>query len=764
MSSHSQCLLEKCRLCGFNNPSSWKDRKPLKKEKMAKVINEALGIDIEADLEGVHQHYICVCCSMKLNRWKTKTKKMKKTDKKNVKTNISIASFDGGICSSCGNEVVYKPIQKKTLAAFEDEARKAGLLTWCAGERLQIIKLTDTGEVLIHLAVSSDFSWKLTVGGIDSSHMLHQFEVTDIKQVKEVFGRNICKGNDDFEDIIERKRGPDGQVPIRVSKNDTYSPISKTIRHNECFLFVPEGSQRCDMCKIIRPNLCAIRANQSKATPTVPASSTIPNRYLSHSQLLNKSSAQQADRVHLKRKIESLQDKITEMHNKESEVLNHEQSRSMEETVAANADEFNNALPPGSAARLLFDQQLESLKKNKQMRWHPTIIRWCIALQTRSASNYDFLRSTGFLKLPHPSTLHKYSHFADPNAGFSADMLERIVRDVGLDKDGAELKRDVCLLFDEMKIKSGLYYSVRTGKIVGFTDVGSLANEVNRFERRCRGEQEPTLASHVLVIMLRGIFCDLHSPVGYYATATATSDQLFTMIWEAIEFVEIAGFQVRALVSDGASPNRKFYRIHSDPATKTTTYSTLHHLDPSRTLYFICDVPHLIKTARNNFENSGYHNNTRHLHYDKKDIKWTQVLELYEWDIGLERTSPGLRRLHKITYEHLHLTPSLRMRVYMAAQFLSSTVANALEAYGKESTESTVKFIRMFDRFFDCLNVSNCFKGIRNRKEELKEYRSSDDWRFAWLKEEFLGFLDSWESQVNNMENVPNATKKKNAA
>ena len=54
--------------------------------------------------------------------------------------------------------------------------------------------------------------------------------------------------------------------------------------------------------------------------------------------------------------------------------------------------------------------------------------------------------------------------------------------------------------------------------------------------------------------------------------------------------------------------------------------------------------------------------------YNKQQIKWTHLLALYEWDSGLKRTSPGLRMLHKISHEHLHLTPSLRMRVYLAAQ------------------------------------------------------------------------------------------------
>ena len=158
-----------------------------------------------------------------------------------------------------------------------------------------------------------------------------------------------------------------------------------------------------------------------------------------------------------------------------------------------------------------------------------------------------------------------------------------------------------------------------SGKIFGFTDVGSLANEISSFERRCKGEEEPPVATHVLVLMIRGIFSNLHSPIGYYPTTGASSNDLFSCIWEAIEFVETAGFRVRALVSDDAShtsPNRKFYRMHSPIASTATsvTYCTPHKLDPTRNLYFICDVPHLLKTARNNFENSHYHNKTRTLH------------------------------------------------------------------------------------------------------------------------------------------------------
>ena len=61
---------------------------------------------------------------------------------------------------------------------------------------------------------------------------------------------------------------------------------------------------------------------------------------------------------------------------------------------------------------------------------------------------------------------------------------------------------------------------------------------------------------------------------------------------------------------------------------------------------------------------------------------------------------------------------------------LSSTVANTFESVGRPGTSSTVKFIRMMDQFFDCLNVSHPLQGMQSHKPALEPYTSPDDWRF----------------------------------
>lgn len=95
---------------------------------------------------------------------------------------------------------------------------------------------------------------------------------------------------------------------------------------------------------------------------------------------------------------------------------------------------------------------------------------------------------------------------------------------------------------------------------------------------------------------------------------------------------------------------------------------------------------------------------------------------------------------------------------------MSESVSNALMLTGGEEVTETVKFVAIFDKFFDILNVSNFTNGTRKRKRFQHPYRGADDFRLdvrlvgilnrnhviisQWLKEVFLPYLDQWESNV----------------
>ena len=109
-----------------------------------------------------------------------------------------------------------------------------------------------------------------------------------------------------------------------------------------------------------------------------------------------------------------------------------------------------------------------------------------------------------------------------------------------------------------------------------------------------------------------GSYSQICYSFAYFASTGFTSVQLYPCTMEATQVLESLGFLVRALVSDGASPNRKFYNIVSESVD--SFYFTQNPFDRRRRIYLISDVPHLLKTTGNCFKNSCWDKNTRNLH------------------------------------------------------------------------------------------------------------------------------------------------------
>lgn len=62
---------------------------------------------------------------------------------------------------------------------------------------------------------------------------------------------------------------------------------------------------------------------------------------------------------------------------------------------------------------------------------------------------------------------------------------------------------------------------------------------------------------------------------------------------------------------------------------------------------------------------------------------------------------------------------------------LSSHVSEALK-YGKDTdTSETARFCKIFDRFFDCLNVRSMNECVKKRKTDRSPYKNKDDSRLV---------------------------------
>ena len=72
--------------------------------------------------------------------------------------------------------------------------------------------------------------------------------------------------------------------------------------------------------------------------------------------------------------------------------------------------------------------------------------------------------------------------------------------------------------------------------------------------------------------------------------------------------LQIVGLRVICITADGAPPNRKFFKLRriGELVKFGVTYITPNVCckPPENYIYFMADVPHLIKTARNAWYNS----------------------------------------------------------------------------------------------------------------------------------------------------------------
>lgn len=282
------------------------------------------------------------------------------------------------------------------------------------------------------------------------------------------------------------------------------------------------------------------------------------------------------------------------------------------------------------------------------------------------------------------------------------------------------------LLFDEMKVMANLVLDKTTGELIGFTDLGDPDLNFGVLEK------VDAVASHALAFLVRGVCSELKFGLAHFATSGITAAQLMPIFWEAVCILETTcNLWVIAATSDGASPNRRFYRLHSDldgNADSDVCYRTVNLFAPHRFIYFLSDVPHLVKTTRNCLKSSGSGSCTRYMWNDGNYVLWQHITALYYEDVD-----NGLKLLPRLTYEHINLNAYSVMRVNLAAQVLSASVASVLKAFGPPEASATAKLCEMVDGFFDCLNVRSKTEHVVKRKPFLAPYTSPDDRRYGFF-------------------------------
>ena len=138
-------------------------------------------------------------------------------------------------------------------------------------------------------------------------------------------------------------------------------------------------------------------------------------------------------------------------------------------------------------------------------------------------------------------------------------------------------------------------------------------------------------------------------------------------------------------VSDGASANRKFFKIHGfmDDAVSEVVYHTINLYADKELwyIYFYADPPHLLKTTRNCLHHSG--------------------------PSGTRKMETGIGYICGNTS-----VPCLWMTLIVTREKCSNYRWINLSSVANPGTAATAQYCMMFNRFFDCLNVRSLYEAL----------------------------------------------------
>ena len=250
-----------------------------------------------------------------------------------------------------------------------------------------------------------------------------------------------------------------------------------------------------------------------------------------------------------------------------------------------------------------------------------------------------------------------------------------------------------------MMIQQNLVYDKYSGDLVGYVDLGDPDLNYTLFKN------QDDLATPVLVFYVTGLTSKLKFELGYLATKGILSYEIMCTFWRAVMILEnTCNLCVIAVVSDGASCNRPFIKLHrsmSNIADVDVVYHTVNLYHPSRYIGIFADAPRLMKTTENSMYHSGSGaGKTRLMWNDGREIVWNHLARAVQDD-----GDKGLKLIIKLNAEHIRLNPYSKMNVRLATQVLRESVGKHLYTYHGPECHGTADLCMMMDTFFDLLNI-----------------------------------------------------------
>lgn len=319
---------------------------------------------------------------------------------------------------------------------------------------------------------------------------------------------------------------------------------------------------------------------------------------------------------------------------------------------------------------------------------------FCLTLHYYSPRAYNYVREKFENNLPSITTIRNWYASLNASPGFTSESFETL-------KKKAEESESVllgALIFDEMSIRTHLQWDAAQLMFQGNISLG----------RKYVGQNIVPVAKDALVFLVSGMNADFKIPIGYFFTNGLNACEKAALLNEALIRLANAKVEIVSITFDGFKTNVSMCNVMGANFKEGKGY-IIDPVDFVRRIYVFMDPPHMLKLARNHFGSKII------IDGEGNKIEWKYVELLHQTQNKLPSNLDN-----KLTKEHMQWA-SKKMNVRLAAQTLSSSVADALEFLKDEcedfeGVDGTIKYIRIINDIFDIMNSTTSGKEVGFKK------------------------------------------------
>ena len=358
----------------------------------------------------------------------------------------------------------------------------------------------------------------------------------------------------------------------------------------------------------------------------------------------------------------------------------------------------NNSLERKMAS-IFNNDQIRALQV-KSIRWGNASVKKGIKLRFAAGpTGYKAVQDMG-IPMPSLRTLQRRMQHLKFEPGILGEVFEMLrLKAEGMN----DMEKECTLTLDEMAISEGVELHMGTGRLFGDVTLPQHTGE----------------ATHACVFMLAGISTRWKQIVAYHYTGNSTKGSVYQPIIVAIvEAAASVGLHVTAVTCDMGSPNRAMWKAFGVTQEKPWIQ---HPVEAQQRLFFMPDVPHVIKNLKNALVRSNI--TLPQDVVEKEQLPLGTVSLDPVKDLVSYQESMPLKLAPKLTRAVVEPNHFQKMKVSSAMHIFSKTTSAALNYLVEEEQRpktylTTSWFLEVMDQWFDLMSSRRVSTALSHLKME----------------------------------------------